>query len=403
MDAEEIQQHTALAHAVGNPFGKGRRGRLGGRVQNHLGPEEQARPAHIPDAMMPPRQIEQPRARVVTDHAGILHQPLLLHHLERGPRGGTGHRVAREGVEIAKRAAKRIHRIMRGDHRRHRMPVRHRLADGDDVGGKADLAETPEIRAKTPETGLHLIRDDHATRAAHHLDRRIKPAMGQVGKALVGEEGAEDQRGKPVRGRLKRVDLFLHLRRKGMGMGHSRNPAQGAIAVRRGHEGHVGGIAPRWRVCPAELMHGRRVAVIGVIGGDHACLAGQGLRHPQGDVIRLGPGAGHERGIERRAHRRGQRLDIVQNPLVQIPRMGVQRPGLRADRLDHTRMAMADMRHVIVAIQVFAPLGIPQLCAKAAHQMHWFIIEGRHVRPQQAGAAVCQGFGHSWIHAVLRS
>ena len=134
-------------------------------------------------------------------------------------------------------------------------------------------------------------------------------------------------------------------------------------------------------------MHRGGVAVIGVIGGDHPGFTRQGLRHAQSHVICLGSGAAHQRGVKAGAKGGGQRLDIIQNAFVHIAGMGVQRGGLLGDGLHHLGVAMAHMRHVIVAIKVFAPLGIPQPHALPPHQMHGIFVEGRHIRPQQAGAA----------------
>ena len=40
---------------------------------------------------------------------------------------------------------------------------------------------------------------------------------------------------------------------------------------------------------------------------------------------------------------------------------------------------MADMRHVVVAVEIFAAVGIPEPDAFPAHEMHGVVVEERHV------------------------
>ena len=49
--------------------------------------------------------------------------------------------------------------------------------------------------------------------------------------------------------------------------------------------------------------------------------------------------------------------------------------GLGRDRLDDTRMAMPDRRHVVVAIEVAAPLVVKEPNPLATHEMKWLLIE----------------------------
>lgn len=139
-------------------------------------------------------------------------------------------------------------------------------------------------------------------------------------------------------------------------MGSAALTAQGAIAVRRRHMADMASIACCRDIGARQMRHGGGVAVIGVIRRDDPALARHRLGHPQGDVIRLGPGADHDRGLEVMLERRRQPLDIVKDAFVQIAGVGVQGRCLTADRLDHMRVAMADMRDVVVAVQIlFSP------------------------------------------------
>ena len=43
--------------------------------------------------------------------------------------------------------------------------------------------------------------------------------------------------------------------------------------------------------------------------------------------------------------------------------MRVERTALLTDSFDHARIAVTRMRHVVLAIQILSPLGIPKPCA----------------------------------------
>src|SRR5690606_26564746 len=108
--------------------------------------------------------------------------------------------------------------------------------------------------------------------------------------------------------------------------------------------------------------------------------------------------------VEAPVEGRRQPLDIVENALVQVARVGVEHRRLPADRLDHPRVAMADMRHIVVAVEIPPPVRIPQPDALAPHQMHRVIVEERHVAAEQPLAAGAQGLrsghGHTPLCAV---
>jgi len=141
------------------------------------------------------------------------------------------------------------------------------------------------------------------------------------------------------------------------------------------------------------------VAVIGVVGGDDPGLAGHRLRHPQRHVVGLGPGAGHDRLTDAVAQPRAQTLDVIQHQIMQIAGMGVQHRRLLTDRLHHPRVTMADMGHVVVAIEIALARRIPQPYPLPFDDVNGRSVKGRYIRPHQPRAArddlVCPVFGHS--------
>ena len=58
--------------------------------------------------------------------------------------------------------------------------------------------------------------------------------------------------------------------------------------------------------------------------------------------------------------------------------MNVQSRLLAGHSLGHTRVAVADTRHVVVHVDVPASLGVEQVGAFAANDVDWFSVEERH-------------------------
>lgn len=94
VDAELAHQHTTLAHAVDDPRGDVRGGRLFLPVEHQFGPEEQAAATHIADQRVFVRQLLQPRTGIGADMKRVLLQLLLLQHVEHGHRRSAGDRIA---------------------------------------------------------------------------------------------------------------------------------------------------------------------------------------------------------------------------------------------------------------------------------------------------------------------
>ena len=134
------------------------------------------------------------------------------------------------------------------------------------------------------------------------------------------------------------------------------------------------------------MRHQSRVAVVCGVRRDDAALAGDGFGHPERDVIGLRSRAGQDCGVQCCVKRAGKPLHIVQKQFVQVTGMRVQNTRLRADRIDHARVAMSDMRHIIIAVQVFSSLSIPDPNTVAAHDVYRVIIEGGNIGSKQCSA-----------------
>lgn len=229
--------------------------------------------------------------------------------------------------------------------------------------------------ARASETRLHLVGNHHTARLSDRSDGGSQKIFRQIGETFIGKERIDDKAGKAERAFLQRSDGLFHLRRPRLREGFAPLTAKRAIAVGCRHMAHMTAIAAHRRHSRRKLRNRRRIAVIGEVGCDDAGLARYRLRHVQGHVIRLAAGAGENCRIEAFVESRCQPFDIIQNSFMQIARMGVEGRSLTADRLHHTRMAMAHMRHIVIAIEIFAPVRIPEPDTLTLHQMHRVLIK----------------------------
>ena len=81
--------------------------------------------------------------------------------------------------------------------------------------------------------------------------------------------------------------------------------------------------------------------------------------------------------------RGGQALGVLENAPVQVARMRREQRGLPLDRRHHRRVGMADVRHVVVDVQVRATLGVEQPDARAAHDVQRLFVEELGTRTQR--------------------
>ena len=79
----------------------------------------------------------------------------------------------------------------------------------------------------------------------------------------------------------------------------------------------------------------------------------------------------------------GERLGIVEDPLVQIAGGEVEPAGLVRERLHHMRMAMAHMRHVVVGVEIDPAVAVPDSGPLPPHQMERPVVEERRSGAEQ--------------------
>ena len=113
-----------------------------------------------------------------------------------------------------------------------------------------------------------------------------------------------------------------------------------------------------------------RDSVVRPRGHDAAGGAGGVPRDPPRQVVRLAAGVHEQNSVEPSREGGQQPLGQLDGSLLQVPAVGVQRGQLRADRVDHRRVGVPQHRHVVVGVEVAAPVRALEEHPAAAHQMH---------------------------------
>ena len=330
------------------------------------------------------RQRRKPFRGEATDAGGVGLKLAIRQFLQHRHRRRAGHRIAAEGVEITKGVAKPRHDLRRRHQSGDRVAVAHRFAEGDDVGRNALTLMRPEMAARTAEARLHFVADQKAARRPDRLRRRFQPAWRLRWEALVQKKRTDDKSGEANASLLQFSDGGAYIFGETLSL-----RVFDAIAVGRLHMGDVVAEteANLRDVAARQVAHQRRVAVIGRVGSDDPALACHRLGHTKRDVVRLRPRTGEDGGGERVAECGRQTLHIVEDALVRIARVGVERRSLIGDGLHHARVAVPDMGHVVVAVEIAPPGGVPEPDALSPHDMDGVVVEGGHVGAEQGAAA----------------
>ena len=115
--------------------------------------------------------------------------------------------------------------------------------------------------------------------------------------------------------------------------------------------------------------------MIGLLRDDDTFAAGILRSHPQSQIICLRTSTHVHYFIDLIRKQFQNFLTVVHDSFMQISGMGVQLLHLPSHCLDDCRMTMADTRHIIVHIQIFCTVGIPQILSFSSHQIHGFPVK----------------------------
>ena len=130
--------------------------------------------------------------------------------------------------------------------------------------------------------------------------------------------------------------------------------------------------------------------MVGVVRDDHALVPAHDAGDADREVVGLGAGAHEVADAKILRHRGRQPLRVAHDVVVQVARVRVEGRRLPRKRRHHVRVAVTDRGHVVVAIEVTAPVRVIDPGALAAHQVHGTVIEQAIARPQRAVATLAQ-------------
>ena len=85
---------------------------------------------------------------------------------------------------------------------------------------------------------------------------------------------------------------------------------------------------------------------------------------------------------------REQLLGVIDNCFIQVARMAVQYAGLSAQRFDNARVTMADVRYIVIGIQISFAARIPDPYSLATDELQRLLIEEGRAVPQYVEAAL---------------
>ena len=199
-------------------------------------------------------------AHVFTGLGGALDQAFLFNHVDGRHPHRCLERARGEGVEVARAFAESVDQLRRRDDARERKAVPHRLAERDDVGLERRRLIAPPASSPS-ETRLDLVADEESTGFVDQLRRARHESGRDLGQALVGQDGTEQEGGEPGFARFKIGDAAANLLDVEVEqLLISGAVANGAVALGEGEAGELGGVAVTQ---PGELAHFGAIAVVG--------------------------------------------------------------------------------------------------------------------------------------------
>ena len=267
------------------------------------------------------------------------------------------------------------------------MPAAHGLAAGQEVGLDAVIVAGPPVLPAAAITRLHLVGDDQPAALAHLGAEPVQVVAG-YGQRTVGiPDQVDHDRRRFVSALLQPVEFLAGQRQvllPGLGVVA---PVRPAIEVwRLDYRQPVGAVLGRVTV-GRKLPRQIRDAVIGSLGDDNALLPADVARDLYREVVGFAAGAGEYAGLEIARQARSQAFAELDDAFMQVTRVRVQRRCLVAQRFDHLRMAVPHRDHVVITIEIFAAVGVPQRRARAAHQVQRLVVKILVCWPQRLAAA----------------
>ena len=230
------------------------------------------------------------------------------------------------------------------------------------------VLERPEDATEPTEPGLHLVGDAQPTgrpRAPvdvgqepgrqHDLPGHARAGLGEVRAQSVARRYAVDHRAD-----LRRVPhggVIVEAVRAAVGVGNRA----------RVHPRRRAGAAGTVVLVRAHVDQRRGVPVVGGVHHHDIAASGVGPGQAKGELVRLAPTGGEEAHRQRRREAGHERIGVVEQPVVQVAGVRVERRPLLGHGPDDTRVGVTDVGHVVVGVDVLATGVVVQVLLPTAH------------------------------------
>ena len=168
-----------------------------------------------------------------------------------------------------------------------------------------------------------------------------------------------------------------------------------AIDIRSGYGNHVCGPFGT-RIVLGGYLEGRlRCAVIGLLYDDDTGATRHGPRNAQRQFVSLRAAAAEHGNVQVAWQVPEQALGIVNHVFMQITRVRIQAAKLFTNRLDHARMTMTDVRHIVIHVEKTTAVNVGQPHTFAADDVQRFVVKQAVGRPECCAAPVEQVTGRT--------
>ena len=272
----------------------------------------------------------------------VAHQVVVLHHLDRGERGGARQRVRVVGEASVEHVVLEVP----GDRGRDRERAERQVGGGQPFRGRHQVRHDPPVvhrepLARAPEPAHDLVGDQHDPVPGAELAHALQVAIRRDQDAVRAGHRLEDERGDRL-GALEHDLLLEPIERL---LGGVLGPIRPAVGVEDAHDPRHGRVlvGPPSRI-PGEV--GRQVggAVIRPVSHHDLLAPRVGLGDPDRVLVRLGPAQGEEGLLHVARPQRGELLAEERPGLVGGEGRDVgKRLPLLGDRVDHALVAVADV------------------------------------------------------------
>ena len=141
----------------------------------------------------------------------------------------------------------------------------------------------------------------------------------------------------------------------------------------------------------ADVDERGRVAVVGVFEDDNVFAAGMGAGQAQSEFVGFAAGIHEVADAQWIRQKTREPLGVADDVVVQIASVGVEESDLILDGTNHTRVAVADERDVVVDVEKSAAGIVVEVLHPAAHNFERLVVRDAEI-PSEKSAAGGEGF-----------